>query len=426
MKFSIITVGCKTNKADSTLLSEYLMSKGAELTIDLQEADVVFVNSCTVTAKADRDVRKAVYRAKRFNPNCKVVIVGCLPTAYPNLDVTTFGAQGAVAGLDFEKIAKFITTPPLGGPVKPFELVKKTGHSRAVVKIQEGCDRNCSYCIVPAARGKPRSVPIQQVLERIQQAVEAGFREIVLSGTHLDLYQVCSDGKRLELSHLMAHIQATYYNSGVRFRLSSLEPGTWVTEIASMLHPPVWCRHLHISLQHSETRILERMGRHYTFDQVRKQILEVQHRVEGTCIGLDIITGFPGESEKDFDEQLKKLQDLPFAYLHAFPFSSRPTTPAASYSNQVEEEKKKERTARLRSLSEKKRKEFVRRNLGKRVNVLPLGLSGDARMDTVHRALTDNYLPCVISHYAPVDNSLLWARIVSAQDSTAIVEVEEN
>jgi threonylcarbamoyladenosine tRNA methylthiotransferase MtaB len=270
-----------------------------------------------------------------------------------------------------------------------FQLERSRGLSRVNVKIQQGCNGKCSYCIVPAARGAPVSRSIEEVQEDVRAAVEAGFREVVLAGTNIALFG-CDRSSAESLAALMERLSMA--DPGCRLRLSSLEPDVGLSSVVSQLSSsPVWCRHLHVALQHGSDEVLALMGRdRFSFAHLASLLHDAAGAIPGLAIGLDIIVGFPGETDRLFEHCFDNLRGLPFCYLHVFSFSPRPGTLAAAMPGRPPLEVTKERSLRLRTLSDERRRDFARRQAGRRAEVLV-----EHRKDPSGKrlaGLTDNYL----------------------------------
>lgn len=424
-KLFIDTYGCRTNLADSSEIASLLVSNGFELVSQSKDAEVVIVNSCTVTANADRDTGKALRRARRSAPTALLVLTGCLPTAQPDHAVLRL-ADLVIPGFDPAALTQALTRPtlhpeqdeagpppppsqpvtpvnqgkPLGERTKPetneesydiaslsaFPLERARNLSRATIRIQHGCDGTCSYCIVPAARGRPTSRDPQQVLAAIRRAQEAGFPEVVLCGTHLAKYGIDLPGG-WTLPRLMDAIEES--RPACRVRISSLEAAEGITDVIERLgRSSVWCRHVHLAIQHTEDELLKRMGRSYGFDQIRAWAGTVL-AIPGMCLGLDVMVGFPGETPERFEKAYQRLESLPFAYLHVFAFSPRPGTLAAAWEPPLREEVRR-RSARLRSLSQQRRGEFAGSMVGRTLPVVVENRRERAKGRLI--GLADNYL----------------------------------
>ena len=398
MRVHIDTYGCRTNLADSSLLARELAGRGMELVASVTGAEVVVVNSCTVTHGADRDAGKALRRARRANPDALLVLAGCIPAAYPEHGVLGF-ADVVVVGNRPEVIIEAVVAHAQAhahahGKERrlraglEFALEDLLNLSRANIKIGEGCDEGCAYCIVPSARGRPVSRPLAEVLGDVAAATAAGFTEVVLTATHVARY-----GRDLtppsSLDYLMGELEKS--KQACRVRLSSMEPDEHLFPVLERMGRSArWCRHAHIALQHCSDPILEAMGRKYRWEDAARLVNGAAELVPGIGIGLDVITGFPGETEREFDEGYERLEQLPFAYLHVFSFSPRPGTRAAAAGPVPAVQAVKERSARLRRLSAARKLAFARSFVGKRLEVMVE--KRRERQGGRLIGLTDNYL----------------------------------
>ncbi|MEN3044055.1 MAG: MiaB/RimO family radical SAM methylthiotransferase [Candidatus Hydrothermales bacterium] len=313
-KFSLFTVGCRTNIAESERLRAILVSKNFNYTENIKEADLVFINTCTVTHKADRDSRKIFNRVRRINKNAKIFLTGCA--------IDNFKEEENVRVIKFEEL---LTN--LNQELKEFKILspEESGHSRYFLKIQEGCDYTCSFCIVPLKRGKSRSIDPFDLLKEVEMAISKGYREIVLTGTQIGDYGKELD-KNFDLKFLIKEILKI--NQDFRIRLSSLHP-FHVNKIYEILTEKKITPHLHIPLQSASEKVLKDMKRPYTlkfFDKILEKILKINRKFS---IGTDIIVGFPTEKEKEFKETLEYVENAPFSYIHIFSYSKRDKTEAA-------------------------------------------------------------------------------------------------
>lgn len=425
MRVHIDTYGCRTNLADSSLLARELVQHGMVLSTSVEDADAVVVNSCTVTHGADRDAGKALRRARKANPGALLVLAGCIPAAYPEHGVLRFADVVVVGNRSGDVVGALVAHVPargqrngigngignagggqrqrqrqrqgLGqgqegqgqgeGQGKEFALEEVHNLSRANIKIGEGCDEGCAYCVVPRARGRPVSRPLDVVLGDVAAAVAAGFTEVVLTATHVAKY-----GKDLSppqsLVGLMTALEESQHPC--RVRLSSMEPDEQLFPVLERMgESRRWCRHAHIALQHCSDAVLLAMGRKYGWNDAERLVRAAASAVPGIGIGLDVITGFPGETEGEFELGYERLRQLPFAYLHVFSFSPRPGTVAARETG-PDPRVVKERSERLRRLSAQRKESFAAGFVGKRMEVMV----ERRRERTGERliGLTDNYL----------------------------------
>ena len=375
LKVTIHTFGCKSNQYDSALLREDALKQGLEVVPPSPETDIFVVNTCTVTGKTDYQARQMIRRFKRMNPSAIIVATGCYAQVYPD-DVKRIGVDYVIGNREKEGLWTLIKEKGGGPRVMVGDIRKErslkgprgTGifeRTRAYLKIQDGCDAFCSYCIIPYARGRGRSLPLEGVFAGIDGLIERGFKEIVLTGIHIGSYGV-DLGYERGLSTLLREIWKRYIRAGVRFRISSIEPMEVGEEIIDVIaRGEIFCQHLHIPLQSGSDRILQAMNRPYRARDFEGLIKMIHHRMPYASIGVDIITGFPGEGEEDHLETYNLVRDLPISYFHVFPFSRRKGTPAYSMPHQVDGRIVKRRCEALRALGREKRRAFYERNLGR-------------------------------------------------------------
>ncbi|NPD32615.1 MiaB/RimO family radical SAM methylthiotransferase [Eggerthellaceae bacterium zg-997] len=366
MRFSIVNLGCKVNRVESDDVAAALISAGGSLA-RTSEADLVVVNTCTVTGEADKKARKAVRQALRANPSSTVVVTGCAAA----IDAAAFTALDPRVRV-VPKGALQQTLAPHAAPVAL--RVGEGFRTRVNVKIQDGCDHACTFCIVHVARGKATSRPFSEVRDEVAAYARAGAREVVLTGINLGSYR--SEGRHLPdlLEALLADGEALP-GGGPRLRVSSIEPQQvdWrLIELLARAEGRV-CRHLHVSLQSGSTRVLGEMERTYTAPWFEHLIGRLRAEVPGIALSTDVIAGFPGETDDDFRETCRVVERLGFGRLHVFPYSKRAGTPAAMRVDQVPDEVKRSRAAELRLLSD----ELTQRDYDRRVGTRELALVED-------------------------------------------------
>lgn len=424
MRVCIQTFGCRTNLSDSSELARALLAAGYQLVREPVAADIVLVNSCTVTSAADRDAGKALRRARRAAPHAHLVLAGCLPVAYPEHDVCRF-ADSVIAGNDWNLVVKTLGPSPLLQPgagaqpqsnlARDFPFENLLNLSRANIKIGQGCDQGCAYCVVPSARGKPASRLLEDVLGQFKQARMAGFQEVVLTATHVARYGEDRPGAP-DLAGLMQAVESEAGNC--RVRLSSLEPDARLfVALDRMQKSDVWCRHVHVALQHASDTVLQRMGRPYRFQDAAKFISEAHSLIRGIGIGMDVIVGFPGETEEEFQELVAALDTVPFSYLHVFAYSPRPGT-RASLGHPVGAQLVKERSSRLRQLAASKKEAFAASMVGARLDVLV-----EKRREPQQgrlMGLTDNYMRVYMDGTDEWKGRLIPANVVSVEGATLL------
>jgi threonylcarbamoyladenosine tRNA methylthiotransferase MtaB len=404
IKVGLTTLGCKVNQCESAALAEDLQQKDYSLVPFNSFADVYIINTCTVTAFSDFQARQLIRRAHRANPQAKIIVTGCY-AQIAAADIAALKGVALVVGNDQK-----YTIPELLGnggtetcrilvgdifqqkEFRSMPLSRFIGRTRAFLKIQDGCNSFCSYCIVPFARGKSRSMPQQEVLGAVANLSGQGYREIVLTGIHLGAY-----GHDLNppanLTNMILRIIDQAVNT--RIRLSSIEPSEITDDLLHLFNKKdIICPHLHIPMQSGNDKILKLMKRDYDTAFYRKLIEKIAATVNDVAIGVDVMVGFPSEGEEEFNSTLRLLQDLPVAYMHVFPYSERPQTSAQKIQPKVPESVKKERAAILRSLGAKKREEFTQRFLGKKLQVLVEKIKD--KKTGLMKGFSQNYLPVLI------------------------------
>lgn len=401
-RVSISTLGCKINQYDSAVLEDLLRRNGHDVTPFDGPADIYIINTCTVTQRTDYKARQMIRKARRRSPPGAIVVVtGCYAQVGYEAIAAIEGVDyiignpgkvtlpGRIEGFDRQESPVIEVDPhDRGAGETLFDIESFSGHTRAFLKIQDGCNAACAYCIIPRARGKSRSVAAASVLEGLKRFKNASFREVVLCGIHLGAYGLDHDPGTSLVDLLRLAEDAS---TPERIRLSSIEP----MEISEPLIEQIRtsskiCRHLHIPLQSGDAGVLEAMNRRYSPDDFRDLITSIHRRIPEIAIGIDVISGFPGEGDEAFDNTVKLLESLPVAYLHVFPYSKRAGTEASMREDQVPPETIHDRAAVLRTLSRQKRRAYHARFLGRRLPVL-IERKRDRRTGTT-QGLTRNYM----------------------------------
>lgn len=397
------TFGCKQNQYDTDFLKQLFKEKGYQVT-DSGPADVVVVNTCAVTARSAAKCRQAIRAAARSGS--LVVVTGCYPQLSPQevadipgvLVVTGVRDRRSVIDALERALAcgqQVISVKP-HDPGEEFEETRVANPSltRAYVKIQEGCDDYCTYCVVPFVRGPSRSRPIESILEEVRQLVERGYKEMVLTGTHIGLYgkdrpQGGNSDGTLSLSDVVRRVCDV--KGVVRVRLSSLEPHDVTDDLIDCLRLPQVCHHLHLPLQSGSDSILKAMGRRYQSSAFLRTVEKIREVAPDCGITTDIIVGFPGESDEDFQKTLDLVRRVRFSRLHVFKYSPRPFTRASAYENRVPERVKEERSDALISLGRELSLDFHRIHVGKQVEVL---VEDERSGEGMLTGLTGNFIRC--------------------------------
>jgi len=461
-RFHVENFGCRATQADGAAIERQLLERGFQRAFQGSEADVVVLNTCTVTAAADHDARAAIRRIHRERPGCKILVTGCYaqrapqeiaaipgvewvvgnshkhevagivahgcgtePSSLVPVTALTDASERAGAGASDRSVTSsdiivgdiFAHTELLAAPM--FEANIGSEKTRPNLKVQDGCDNRCSFCVIPYVRGQSRSLPLGQVLSEVDALVEVGYREVVLSGINLgrwgrdfdfttkarshkeDSYQNGqrptttdqrpSSDQRLTFETL---IRTILDRTGIeQIRLSSVEPMDWSNELITMVAAsPRIAKHAHVPLQSGSDRILRKMHRKYRPWHYAEKITKIRAAMPTAAIGADVMVGFPGETDADFEETRSFIASLPFTYLHVFTFSARPGTPAALMKNKVPGPVARERNRILRELAAEKNRAFRESFVGQTIEAITLSQGGEDECGRYTEALTDNYL----------------------------------
>lgn len=394
-----LTLGCKVNQTESEALAQLFHNNGYEVVDSSEKADVVVVNTCTVTNTGDAKSRQIIRRMIKAHPEAFVVVMGCYAQTAPGEVLEIEGVDLVLGTQDRGKILELIEKvreeqKPLSQvhtiwEAKEFEelpLMEGESRTRATLKIQEGCNKFCTYCIIPYARGPVRSRKHENAIAEAKKLVEAGYKEIVLTGIHTGSYGE-DPGEEWNLARLVKELANI---PGLnRLRLSSIEPMEFTPElIEAILSSPAVCSHLHIPLQCGSDKILERMKRPYTTQEFKALVDEFNQKLPGIAITTDVIAGFPGETEQDFQDSLEFIRTCHFAGIHAFPYSKRKGTPAAKYPDHLTKKVKEQRVKALMAVAQQNHEEYVEKCIGQTLEAL-IERVEDNGMATGH---TRNYL----------------------------------
>ena len=424
----LTTVGCRLNQYETEGLTELFESAGYTVVPFDDEADVYVINTCTVTGRSDYRSRQMIRRAARRNPGALVVATGCYVQREPDelarmpeidlavgqtlkrelVDLVDGASDGA--GADD---ARAIVRPHGEAVFQALDIERFRGHTRAFLKIQDGCDRRCAYCAVPDARGPSRSRPIDDVVTQAERLVASGYREIVLTGVHIGAYS--ADGGRSDLPELVKRLAVI--EDLARIRLGSVEPGELTPELSSViLSIGKVANHLHVPLESGSDRILASMRRGYTRDEYVQAVRPVTERDARCGLGADVMVGFPGETDEDFADTVTLVEELPFTYLHVFSFSPRRGTAAATMDGTVPGPEKKRRSRFLRALGKRKSLAFRRGLVGSTVDVL-VEERGDGGEGTLS-GLAENYVRVAFAGDGSLHNRFVTVRVEGADEAS--------
>jgi threonylcarbamoyladenosine tRNA methylthiotransferase MtaB len=402
---AITTLGCKANQFDSEMMRTSLEREGFEIIPFSQKPNIYVVNTCTVTHRADYQSRQLIRKARRLSPSSLIVVTGCYAQAYPE-DVQGVEGVGVILGNGEKASISDILRNPLirshlmvsvsdidkERKIEEADIDRSCRHTRALLKIQDGCNASCTYCVIPRARGRSRSLGPLRVAHRIQRLQEKGFKEVVMTGIHLGIYgsDLSPPSSLADLCTKMDTIPAPQ-----RIRLSSIEPDDFSPELIQAIASSTRaCPHLHVPMQSGDDDILRRMHRNYDGTFFADLVQTLIHRIPDLNIGVDVIVGFPGEGEKQFRKTYELLEKSDIGYLHVFPFSKRRGTEAYELPHQVDPRTKKRRCETLRSLGRRKKAAFQGKFLGRKLEVLIEG-----KRDRLTRRLkgySRNYIPVLI------------------------------
>jgi threonylcarbamoyladenosine tRNA methylthiotransferase MtaB len=448
-RFFVQSFGCRATQADGAAIERELTTRGLPPAASAQEADLVVLNTCTVTAAADQDARAAIRRIHRENPAARIMVTGCYAQRAPQEIAALPGVTWVVGNSHKHRVAEIATQDPHDASLQNFVSLEKlalsapaftlvgdifahteliaapvfsadsmaadgiAGKTRPNLKVQDGCDNRCSFCIIPSVRGQSRSMQLERVIEEANALVAAGYREIVLSGINLGRW-----GRDFQPQHRFEELlRALLEHTGIeKIRISSVEPMDWSDElIALVAGSPRIAKHAHVPLQSGSDRILRRMHRRYRPWHYTEKIRKIHEAMPDAAIGADVMVGFPGETDELFEESRSFIEHLPFTYLHVFTYSSRPGTPSAAMPVQVPVHAARERNRVLRELAAEKNLAFRRRFLDKTLEVITLQ-TGD---DDWTEALSDNYLKVRLAgrHAA---NKILAAEITGVSDEELV------
>ena len=469
--FYVENFGCRATQADGAAIERQFRDRGLERASDPAEAGIVVLNTCTVTAAADQDARAAVRRIRRRNPEAQIVVTGCYAQRAPEEVASLPGVSSVIGNSHKHQLAE-IALINVGASVParatleddrgaatdfvplssldPASQRRTTGDQRLIfvsdifahtelqaapvfdasnertrpnLKVQDGCDNRCSFCVIPYVRGQSRSLRLDEIIREVESLVNAGYREVVISGINLGRWgrDLGAGGGSIRPQRFEDLVGAILSETALqKLRISSVEPMDWSDELIQLMAASSRiAKHAHVPLQSGSDAVLRRMHRKYRPWHYREKIEKIREAMPAAAIGADVMTGFPGETEVEFEATRRLIEELPFTYLHVFTYSARPGTPAATMATQVPVQVARERNRILRDLAAKKRRAFMHTFVGKPVEVITLAAPGSNDEGGCTEGLTDNYLPIWLQgNHAP--NRWISAKVETVSDGALV------
>lgn len=418
--FHILNFGCRASQSDGAALKLQLLQAGFTEAETPERSEIAVLNTCTVTAAADAEVRQTIRRIHRNNPNCRVLVTGCYAQRAPAEIAAIEGVTWVVGNSHKHQVAQIVQGAPdpsdaasapraaaSVGPIGPefhFLPAFPDDRTRPTLKVQDGCSARCAFCIIPTVRGRSRSLSPDRVIAEVRRLEAEGYKEIVLSGINLGSY-----GKDLSpRTTFLALLERILAQTPIaRVRISSIEPMDVRPALIQLAASnPRIAEHFHVPLQSGADRILRQMNRRYWPSQYAERVLAIREALPHAGIGADVMTGFPGETDEEHAASTRFIESLPFTYLHVFPYSARPGTPAAARADQVNGRIAHERAAELRAVVHPKRRRFMEAQVGRILNVLTLHGAGEGEP----AAMSSNYLKVMLPGAATVPNRMVNVR----------------
>ena len=417
-KVAFYTLGCKVNQYETEAMLELFEKEGYEKAETEDYADEYVINTCTVTHMSDRKSRQYIRRMKKKNPDAIIAVVGCYSQVSPE-EILSIDEVNLVMGTNdrkkiVEEVKKIdasrkVSTVDDIMKVKAFEEIeinKTNGKTRAFMKIQDGCDRYCSYCIIPYARGRVRSRDLESIVKEVENLASNGYKEVVLTGIHVASYG--KDIKDSDIKLLDVIKQINDIEGIERIRLSSVEPILFTDEFVEAVSTmDKVCPHYHLSLQSGCDETLKRMKRRYTTEEYKAIVDRLRAAIPNVSITTDVIVGFPGETNEEFDKTYEFLKDIELTHMHVFKYSPRKGTPAATMENQVDPSTKHDRSEKLLQLNEENFNKFGQKMLDKEFNVLFEQKVGDNK----YEGLTENYVKVIVESDNDISEQILKVKI---------------
>jgi len=422
IRVAFYTLGCKLNQAETESLTGQFQEDGYHVVLPAEKADIYIINTCTITHVADSKSRRALRAAKRRNPCAIVIAIGCYAHSAPH-ELASI-ADVVINNVEKPRLLEIVKRLPLlaDSSAVGTEIGKHYEYDglriRSMVKIQGGCNTPCTYCIVPSVRTYEHSVPISQVIKEVRKKVSLGYKEVVLTGTKIGCYRDSGNGLERLIDYILNNTDI------LRIRLSSLQAKEISPKLLALWKDKRLCRHFHLALQSGSSTVLHRMNRRYSVDTYQEIVRLIKNNITDVSITTDIMVGFPGESDKEFEESYLYCKQLSFAAIHVFPFSKRMGTEAAGMPGQIGEKVKKERAHRMLELASCCKHSFYTKFSGRVLSVLwekeiVLG-------EGIYSGLTDNYIRVFTKSRESLTNRITWAKLEGDYRNGMWAEVTEN
>jgi threonylcarbamoyladenosine tRNA methylthiotransferase MtaB len=421
MKVHLRMTGCRLNQSELEGMAREFMQQGHEITDDAAQADWVVVNTCAVTQQATHSSRKLIREIHKANDTAQITVTGCYAQIAPDEIKVLPGVARIVDNIGKDTLVEQLTGKPAEKfDYEPVSRDARAGRTRAFVKVQDGCDNTCTFCVTTVARGQGRSRPMEAVLNEIRYLHAVGYQEAVLTGVHLGSYGHDLGNRRGLIDLVTTILNETHIP---RVRLSSLEPWDLDEDFFALWENPRLCRHLHLPLQSGSDKTLKRMLRHTSQANFSALMRSAREVVPEMCITTDVIVGFPGEAEADYQESKAFIEAMEFAGLHVFPYSRRPGTPAARMKGHVDDRVKKQRSAELLSLSKQLEATYARQFVGQTLDVLWEQVGGVTQEGFINVGYTDNYLRVRMIHPRAFTNMVTPAQMVAYDEGMGQMQV---
>jgi threonylcarbamoyladenosine tRNA methylthiotransferase MtaB len=428
MKVHLNTLGCRLNQSEIDRMARQFARQGHEIAESAEGTDLVVVNTCAVTQEATRSSRQLIYRLHRASPDAQIAVTGCYAHIAPNETAKLPGVAFVVDNLAKESLVSVVTGEATAEPeihdhepIVRDPLAGATGRTRAFIKVQDGCDRKCSFCVTRLARGEGRSRDLGEIIEEIRELHETGYQEAVLTGVHLGSYGE-DFGQNDGLSTL---VKAVLDDTAIpRVRLSSLEPWGISNALLSLWENPRLCQHLHLPLQSGCDATLRRMIRRTSQKEFRALVQSIRKRVPDMAIATDVIVGFPGETDEEFAISKAFIEEMDFAGIHVFRYSKRPGTAAARLPNHVADDVKKARSDELQAIGQEGRRRYAERFIGRTVPVLWEAVSGATENGFINSGYAGNYIRVVYIVPEVLTNRITDTRLVAYDSQRGEAQAE--